>query len=417
VRARGAIPLRVRPRLLTLILQRPAHEEPGPRIPEQVAAKAESDKAERTQHKQGTMTILDQIKELYSEPPDYLARRFHEHLFSSGILFIIMTFVGAGFWFWDYVVDPANAEHTLKLRLSFLLCAITTPIIFYFKKKYVFVVCFLFFVTIGCQTLLIKVLDQLDSGYIYGTAGFLYATFFAPLFLRPLSLRLNYLLTITIVLYPQLYGLVFKTNGFDQLFYILYIWPGAFIAFFTETFFAITDIKQYYTELSLEKAANTDALTGVCNRRHFMNLLSDEIARGDRYNHKMCLLMLDIDHFKNINDDFGHPTGDLTLQHFAGLCRQSARKTDTIARIGGEEFAILLPETGTKGSYMIAERIRSTIEQSLFESTEGNNFNITVSIGLAERNSTTIGEEDIINLADNALYEAKTSGRNRIVCA
>lgn len=363
------------------------------------------------------MAIIDQIKELYSEPPEYLERRFHEHLFSSGILFIIMTFVGAGFWFWDYVVDPVNAAHTLKLRLSFLLCAITTPIIFYFKRKSVFIICFIFFVTIGCQTLLLKVLDQLDNGYIYGTAGFLYATFFAPLFLRPLSLRLNYLLTITIVLYPQLFALVFKTNGFDQLFYILYIWPGAFIAFFTETFFAITDLKKYYTELSLEKAANTDALTGVCNRRHFMSLLSAEMARGDRYNHKMCLLMLDIDYFKKINDDFGHPTGDLTLQHFAGLCNQSARKTDIIARIGGEEFAILLPETDIKGSYTIAERIRSTIEQSSFENTEGDNFNITVSIGLAERNSATTSEEDIINLADNALYEAKTSGRNRIVCA
>jgi diguanylate cyclase (GGDEF)-like protein len=198
---------------------------------------------------------------------------------------------------------------------------------------------------------------------------------------------------------------------------MLYIWPGAFIAFFTETFFAITDIKKYYTELSLEKAANTDALTGAYNRRHFMSQLSAEIARSDRYSHKMCLLMLDIDYFKKINDEFGHPTGDLTLQHFTGLCFQSARKTDIIARMGGEEFAILLPETDTKGAYVIAERIRSTIEQSSFESTERDNFNITASIGLAERSSTTIGEEDLISLADNALYEAKTSGRNRIVCA
>jgi diguanylate cyclase (GGDEF)-like protein len=210
---------------------------------------------------------------------------------------------------------------------------------------------------------------------------------------------------------------MFEPNGFDQLFYILYIWPGAFIAFFTETFFAITDINKYYSELSLEKAANTDALTGVCNRRHFMSLLSDEIARSDRYNHKMCLLMLDIDYFKKINDEFGHPTGDLTLQHFTRLCLQSVRKTDITARIGGEEFAILLPETDIKGAYTIAERLRLTIEQSLFETEEGDNFNITASIGLVERNSTTIGEEDIISLADNALYKAKTSGRNRVICA
>lgn len=175
-------------------------------------------------------------------------------------------------------------------------------------------------------------------------------------------------------------------------------------------------IKNYYTELSLEKAANTDALTGACNRRHFMSLLSAEIARSDRYNHKMCLLMLDIDYFKKINDEFGHPTGDLTLQHFTEVCFQSARKTDILARIGGEEFAILLPETDSKGAYMIAERIRSSIEQSLFETTERENFNITASIGLAERSSTTIGEEEIISLADNASYKAKTSGRNRIIC-
>jgi diguanylate cyclase (GGDEF)-like protein len=217
--------------------------------------------------------------------------------------------------------------------------------------------------------------------------------------------------------YPQLFALVFKTNGFDQLYYMLYIWPGAFIAFFTETFFAITDIKNYYSELSLEKAANTDALTGVCNRRQFMNLLSAEIARSDRYNHKMCLLMLDIDHFKNINDKFGHPTGDLTLQHFTLICLQGARKTDTLARIGGEEFAILLPETDYGGAYAIAERIRSIIEQSSFESTEKDCFHITTSIGLAERSPTTIDEEKLIKLADNALYKAKTSGRNRVICA
>jgi diguanylate cyclase (GGDEF)-like protein len=148
-----------------------------------------------------------------------------------------------------------------------------------------------------------------------------------------------------------------------------------------------------------------------------MKLLSAEINRNDRHNHIMYLLLLEIEIFKKINVIFGHPTGVMSVEHFTALCHQAARKTDTIARIGDEAYALLLPEVDNKGVYAVAERKRSTIEQSPIESKERSNFNITASIILTDHSPTTIGEEKLIKHADNVLHKIKTNGRSRVVCA
>jgi len=146
-----------------------------------------------------------------------------------------------------------------------------------------------------------------------------------------------------------------------------------------------------------------------------MPLLRQELIRGHRFNHRASLLMLDIDHFKKINDSYGHPTGDLVICTLADVCRKASRETDVVARLGGEEFAIMLPATSIQNALVVAERVRAAVENTLVKSLGDMEFRFTVSIGVAEQQQEDKSEESLIGIADTALYQAKTSGRNRVV--
>ena len=181
--------------------------------------------------------------------------------------------------------------------------------------------------------------------------------------------------------------------------------------------FAFSYLRRYESEAALELASNTDPMTGVSNRRHFMPLLRQEIIRGHRLNSRVSLLMLDIDHFKKINDTYGHPTGDMVICTLADICRRESREIDVVARLGGEEFAILLPETAMQDALVVAERVRAAVENTSVKSMDNVEFRFTVSIGAAEQPRDDKSEEKLIGMADAALYQAKTSGRNRVVSA
>jgi diguanylate cyclase (GGDEF)-like protein len=164
----------------------------------------------------------------------------------------------------------------------------------------------------------------------------------------------------------------------------------------------------------METMAITDILTGIYNRRHFFALAEKEFARAFRYHTDLSIIMLDIDHFKRVNDDFGHRSGDQVLQILAKNCSAVLRKPDIFGRYGGEEFAILLPETNSNDASIVAERIRRTIEEIEISSSKGM-IHITASLGLAgitEPCSTSV--EALLDCADQALYVAKQSGRNRV---
>jgi diguanylate cyclase (GGDEF)-like protein len=163
----------------------------------------------------------------------------------------------------------------------------------------------------------------------------------------------------------------------------------------------------------LETLATTDFLTGICNRRQFETLANAELVRCQRYMRPAALLMIDIDHFKRINDQFGHGTGDRVLQNVAALCHAEKRDSDVVARVGGEEFAILLPETNNLSANQFAERLCQRIRNSSVWVC-GEKLNVTVSIGVVG----AIGNPNLhllMHHADQALYEAKRSGRDRVV--
>ncbi|NIK77752.1 diguanylate cyclase (GGDEF)-like protein/PAS domain S-box-containing protein [Paenibacillus castaneae] len=158
----------------------------------------------------------------------------------------------------------------------------------------------------------------------------------------------------------------------------------------------------------LESLASTDPLTGLNNRRFFQESLLANIALFQRTQQPFSLFIIDIDHFKYINDNFGHPVGDLVLTQLARLLESTSREIDIVARYGGEEFVIILPNTNQEKALIAAERYRSKTENAHW-----GEYNITVSIGVA-----TISQEDteqtLLNKADQALYSSKNNGRNRI---
>jgi two-component system cell cycle response regulator len=163
----------------------------------------------------------------------------------------------------------------------------------------------------------------------------------------------------------------------------------------------------------LERLANFDSLTGLYNRRAILGKLGDLICLANRYKEDFSLIMLDIDHFKRINDHYGHLTGDEVLEKIATLIRGNIRDTDIAGRYGGEEFIIILPKTNLASAWVVAERLRTIIEKAEMKDSAGNVFTITVSQGLAgwERNEDATS---LISRADEALYKAKGKGRNRV---
>lgn len=181
----------------------------------------------------------------------------------------------------------------------------------------------------------------------------------------------------------------------------------------------ITERKQL--ESNLERLATTDSLTGALNRRQLVEVADRELERAHRYDHPTSIIMLDIDHFKNINDRYGHAIGDLAIQQIAQILHENLRVIDHLGRYGGDEFTIILPETNLAESGIIAERIRASVETQKIRGSEGQVVQLSISLGLVcvENAVNEPGKnfDTVIQLADKALYKAKAAGRNRVCTA
>lgn len=164
-----------------------------------------------------------------------------------------------------------------------------------------------------------------------------------------------------------------------------------------------------------QERALTDALTGLLNRYGLQRAITRELAAARRYGRSLSCLMMDIDHFKQINDIYGHPAGDTAIQQVGKILTEVTRNSDMVFRYGGEEFIVLLPETDVKGAAILGEKIRSVAESRIFGNGE-RIFSLTLSIGAASLKASESGN-DMIARADVALYNAKESGRNRVEIA
>ena len=173
-------------------------------------------------------------------------------------------------------------------------------------------------------------------------------------------------------------------------------------------------LKHFQRFSSVKNMATYDTLTGLYNRRYFEERLGVEAEKSFYSGVPLSLVMVDIDHFKKVNDTFGHTEGDQILCKISSLLKNSVRRKDTVARYGGEEFMLILPEAGLEQSFVIAERIRQLVEKTLFEVGRAQ-VNLTLSMGISNFPSHRVkSKEELIKMADQALYDAKRGGRNRV---
>jgi len=172
-----------------------------------------------------------------------------------------------------------------------------------------------------------------------------------------------------------------------------------------------------YANEGLLRFAFTDYLTGLRTRGYFEQQLELEFKRAERKEQKFALLMIDIDHFKQVNDTFGHHIGDQLLRDVTSILMKDMREVDTVARYGGEEFVIILPETTQSGAIYVAQRLRRAVEQAKFFAGSPHTVqHLTISIGVAVYDTDAQFKRDLIEFADAALYAAKHEGRNRVIC-
>ena len=168
-----------------------------------------------------------------------------------------------------------------------------------------------------------------------------------------------------------------------------------------------------YRRSLLEKASRTDRLTGVANRRYFMQRLHNEIQRHQRLHTPVCLALCDADHFKKVNDSYGHHVGDDVLAKIGQLLTQVRRPLDTVARLGGEEFALVLPECNLQQATQVCERLRLLLQAHEFRLENGQSLQVTISIGVVECDQHSAAQ--LLQAADQHLYAAKKRGRNRVI--
>ena len=179
---------------------------------------------------------------------------------------------------------------------------------------------------------------------------------------------------------------------------------------------AENQLTREYANEGLLRFAFTDYLTGLKTRGYFEQQLDLEIKRAERKRGKLALLMVDIDHFKQLNDTYGHHVGDQVLRDVAAILMKDMREIDTVARYGGEEFVIILPETTAGGALFVAQRLRRAVEQARFFAGSANAVErLTISIGIAIFDSDAQFKRDLIEYSDAALYAAKSAGRNQVL--
>jgi diguanylate cyclase (GGDEF)-like protein len=174
-------------------------------------------------------------------------------------------------------------------------------------------------------------------------------------------------------------------------------------------------MRSHHTEVDkLQSLAATDALTGLTNRRQFNTRLQEEVARSRRHHTPLSLALFDLDHFKKLNDFYGHQTGDRVLKEMGKMIRDNLRECDLPARYGGEEFALILPETPESEAYDLLERLRTLISETVF-CLPDNPLTVSISVGVSQLESRKQSAFELVEISDKALYEAKRTGRNRVV--
>ena len=254
------------------------------------------------------------------------------------------------------------------------------------------------------------------SSYLYASFIFIVlANLSIQVRFRPI-IYLSILISIVILI-----GVTHLVNSMQAIVYLLAYIPILLFSLFiswTSTLNArrhfLRTLMDDLTHHNLQRLAHTDELTQLSNRREFLDRAEAEVKQWPKHA-STCLFMFDVDHFKHINDSYGHDVGDIVLKDIASIARKEMRRKDILARFGGEEFVALLSESNLEETRIIAERLRELIAKHKITLENGQHFNFTVSIGIASLQPEDDDLNILIKQADIALYSAKESGRNKVV--
>lgn len=353
----------------------------------------------------------DELAVLYAEKLR-LYRRFTVLVMSLAALLSIAL------WSWDFAVDPIGARHTLAYRLvmSFALALFAFYLhlgIFPRLRTVGFVASM-----IASQAFFFPILAQLEGGSFIGAGAPLFWLIFLPLAVVGLTLKDGLWGLLGISVAPLIWQWLNLINVLLIDVFILYIWPAslvvAVILFANNQFMLQMLRKQKHLVAARDEAeqmARVDVLTGLYNRRAFIELGDAAFVNAKRYKHPLSVLVLDLDFFKRINDTYGHGVGDSVIQKMAELIGLGVRESDISARIGGEEFAVVLIETDLSRGIDLAERLRKAVSTTIMDMGTG----FSASFGVAQMTPENKSLNALIVQADKALYEAKEGGRDRVV--
>lgn len=351
----------------------------------------------------------------------YLQRKFQAYRRQTSLVLILAAMMGAAQWFVDCKLDPGAARELLWARLAYLWMLLPAWAILRVRSHVTGALLALASLTLA-QLHDITILRLLEGGIATTVMSFVFYPMLLVLLCLGYSLFVNGAGLALLSANPLMLASSGWLAPFPYQLYSMAIWPTAIFMLLICAAFSLGYHQRYLLEMALEQTSNTDPLTGVANRRHFQQGLQQEASRFMRLSQTCALLMIDIDHFKRINDTHGHPTGDRTIQALASICASSSRDVDLVARLGGEEFAVLVPGTGLDGARALAERIRGQVQELTLHSDAGLAFQWTVSIGIANLAPRPAGSPDAAALgeqlmahADHALYAAKNAGRNRVL--
>ena len=348
----------------------------------------------------------------FEEDEPLLERKFRDHRDYAAKLFILGAFLGSGLWVWDYITDPVGARETLWLRTSFFMFLLV-PWLFKKTDDRKLLTKLLIAILLVSVAFYTEILTHLKMGMVYGIGGYMYYMLLPPLALQPFSFRANVLFIVLAAALPHFMAMAGFAPGFEHPNYAVLIWPAAMLAILVQFFYALEYRKRYELEKRLEELSYTDTLSGLHNRRYFMEFLQKELQRYARHGKPFSLLMVDIDHFKKINDTYGHPIGDVVIQAISDVLKQEVREMDFVARIGGEEFAVVLPDTEEAKAVEVAERIRETAGSTVLRIPDLPSIRFTISVGIAMA-EPGYDVSAILRASDTALYEAKARGRDRV---
>ena len=366
----------------------------------------------------GTPSTVSRLSGRFPEPEEsaYHDRKFEELRRFAFRAYLALPPLIVGLWAWDWAIDPLNAPRTLVLRLGMAACLVPCIVALRWQMPLKPFTLLQYASVLATQIFWLAILRRLEGGLVYGIGGYMYYALGMLVIGLPLRFQDNVIGLSAALLVPDLVSAAGGLPDFSYARYNTLVLPAGGLGLFVLWAFDRLYRRTFNYQRSVERMAGEDALTGLPNRRQFMKAGEQMLDRVRRYGRPASLVVIDLDHFKSINDRYGHAAGDAVLRAAAGLLKQHERGADLPARLGGEEFAILLPETDLDGAVVLAERLRTACEGLRVTEPGGlwSGLSVTMSLGVATCDPEDKCFDDLFRRADATLYRAKHEGRNRV---